>query len=128
MLCGGAVTLPVSGQVTVKTPSKEHRAKVVRLIVDYGDGVEKHFTKLPYRAGMSVGDALQLARNHRRGIQVTLRGSGSTAFLSAIDGLSNEGNGKNWTYHVNGKMPDHSFAVHKIAAGDVILWRFGKYR
>jgi len=105
---------------------KESTTKVVRMVVDYGDGVQKHFTQIPYRSGMTVLDAMQYAQRHKRGIQATTRGSGPTAFLKAIDGLANEGNGRNWTYRVDGKLPDHSFAIHRLSAGATILWKFGR--
>ena len=38
----------------------------VRLIIDYGDGVQKHYTELPWRPEMTVLDALRLAQEHPR--------------------------------------------------------------
>jgi hypothetical protein len=99
----------------------------VKLVVNYGDGVEKHFTAIAWREGMTVLDAMRAANEHPRGIKFEFTGEGERAFLSSIDGVSNEGGGRNWIYRVNGETGDRSFAVKGIAAGDVIHWTFGPY-
>ena len=104
------------------------KAKTVRLAIDYGDGVEKHFTSIGWKDKMTVLDAMLAARRHPRGIRFEFKGQGPTGFLTSIDGLENEGRGRNWTYRVNGKLADESFAVRVLKPRDVVLWRFGKYR
>lgn len=100
----------------------------VRLVIDYGDGVEKHFTALAWKDGMTIRDVLEAAQSHSRGIKYTCRGKDATAFLTDIDGLENEGSGKNWVFRVNDKLGTKSFAVTPVKAGDTVLWRFGEYR
>lgn len=100
----------------------------IRLIIDYGDGVEKHFTALAWKDGMTVLNALEAAKDHARGIRFACRGKDATTFLTEIDGLENEGNGKNWVFRVNDKLGSKSFAVTPLKAGDTVLWRFGEYR
>ena len=100
----------------------------VRLIIDYGDGVEKHFTALAWKEGMTVLDALEAAQKHPRGIKFVYRGKGATAFLTQIDELENEGRGRNWVYRVNDELAKKSFAILTVKAGDTILWTFGEYR
>lgn len=103
-------------------------AEKVRLVIDYGDGVQKHFNELPWRDGLTVLSATQLAEKHSHGIGVRVRSSGSTAFLLQIDDVANEGGGgKNWVFRVNGKLGDRSCGIAKVEAGDTILWRFQKY-
>ena len=102
--------------------------KLVRLVVDYGDGVQKHFTELAWRDEMTVLDAMTAAGKHPRGIQFKYRGRGATAFLTEIDDLENEGRGRNWIFSVNEKMAERSFAVVSLKPGDTILWKFGEYR
>lgn len=97
----------------------------VKLVIRYGDGVEKHFTALEWREGMTVLDAMKAAQDHPRGIKFEYAGKGEKAFLSSIDGVSNEGDGRNWIYRVNGEKGDRSFAIKTIAAGDVVDWTFG---
>ena len=106
----------------------DKKVKLVRLVIDYGDGVEKHFTRIPWREGMSVLDAMQVAGKHARGIKLEYRGRRATAFLTKIDNLENDGRQKNWIYRVNTKLGDRSFAIYKLKPGDSVLWKFGKYQ
>jgi hypothetical protein len=103
-------------------------AKTVRVVIDYGDGCEKHFTAIAWKAEMTVFDATRAAQAHPRGIKFKSRGEGTTAFLTKIDDVENEGRGRNWLFHVNGKQSDRGFGVFKLKAGDTVLWKFDKYR
>ena len=103
-------------------------AKVVTLVIDYGDGVEKRFTQLRPPGQATVLDIMNLAEKHKRGITFEYQGKGATALLTQIDKLKNEGRGNNWIYRVNGKLGDRSFGVFRVKAGDTILWKFGKYK
>lgn len=102
-------------------------AETVKIIVDYGDGVEKHFTQLPFMQNMTVLDATRVAEKHPHGIKVEVRSSGETAFLTKIDDVANQGSGKNWVFRVNGQLGDRSIGIHKLEAGDAVLWRFQEY-
>jgi hypothetical protein len=102
--------------------------QTVRLIIDYGDGVQKHFTALEWKDGMTVLDAMKEAQKHPRGMKFVHRGKGETAFLTRIDELENEGRGRNWMYRVNGELAKKSFAILTVKAADTILWTFGEYR
>ncbi len=102
----------------------------VRMVIDYGDGVEKHFTALKWSAGMTVLDAVRAAGRHPRGIEVEDRGRGETAFLMEIDGLRNQGGGaesQNWTFGVNDEPATRSFGIVALEPGDVVRWTYGKY-
>ena len=105
-------------------PAADPEQKPVQLIVDYGDGVRKQFTKLEWKEGMTVLAALQQAAKHPRGIKPATQGSGEFTLLISIDELKNEGNGKNWLYRVNGKLADKSCGIQKLSAGDVVTWQF----
>ena len=109
---------------TASLSAEEH----VKLVIDYGDGVEKHFTQLSHKEGLTVLGATQLAGKHTRGVQAKVRGSGSIAFLTQIDDVSNEGGGgRNWVFRVNGKLGDRSCGIYELKPGDTVLWRFQKY-
>jgi len=103
-------------------------AKPVVLIIDYGDGVQKHFTKLVWRNEMTVLDAMLAAQAHPRGVRFEHQGSAATALLTRIDDVKNEGRGRNWLFRVNGKLADRSFGIVPLQPGDTILWRFEEYR
>lgn len=102
--------------------------KTVRLTIDYGDGVQKLFTDLEWKEKMTVLDLMKQGQEHPRGIRFEMQGSGETGLLLKIDDLKNEGVGRNWLYQVNDKLGDRSFAIYSLAAGDVVLWKFGKYK
>jgi len=99
----------------------------VRLIVDFNDGAQKQYSALAWTKGMTVLDAMNLAKAHAHGIAYVYTGSGPTAFLTEIDGTKNEGGGagkKNWLYWVNTEMGDVGFGAKEISPSDVVLWKF----
>lgn len=102
--------------------------KKIALTINYGDGVEKRFTAIPWKPGMTVLEVLEAARKHPRGIRFKYRGSAGRAFLYQIDDIPNEGKGDNWIFRINKKLAGQSFAVTRVNAGDVILWEFGEYK
>lgn len=104
---------------------EEDTPPYVLLIIDYGDGVQKHFNRLTWTEEMTVLDLMRDAQRHRRGITFAQRGRGPTAFLTRIDDLENEGRGRNWTYRINDRLADRSFAVQTVEPKDRIAWRFG---
>ena len=99
-------------------------ADVVSMTVDFGNGTQKKFDQLPWKAGLTVLDAARLAEKQPRGIRIKSRGKGDTAFVFQIDDTANEGRGRNWIYRVNGKLADRSVGVYKLNAGDNVSWRF----
>ena len=99
----------------------------VRLVVDYGDGVQVHFTALSWQQGMTVLDALAAAQKHPRGFKLTQKGRGTSAMITEIGGLKNEGNGKNWLFSVNDKQADVGAGSYELKSGDTILWEFKAY-
>jgi len=115
--------------IWAKPPKDPEGAKeAVKLVVDYGDGVQKVFASIPWTKETTVFAALEAAAKHPRGIKIAHQGKGETLLVTAIDDLKNEGRGRNWLYEVNGKLGDRSCAVMSLKAGDSVLWRFGKYQ
>lgn len=105
----------------------DETAKPIRLTIDYGDGVQKVFTGIEHREKLTVLGALQAASKHPRGIKFAHQGEEEFAFVTAIDGLENEGRAaKNWTYSVNEKKADRSCGICELAPGDAVVWRFGQ--
>jgi hypothetical protein len=96
------------------------KASRVFLTVNFGNGQLLN-EKTQWREGMTVLDVLQ---DHRR-IGFLTEGSGASAFLTSLNGVMNEGaGGRNWTYTVNGKYADRSFAVYELQPNDHVLWTF----
>ena len=104
--------------------SQDKTSKTVSLIVDYGNGFERRYTTLPWTENMTALDATRLASKHKQGFAILVKGSGATAFVTSIDGVENEGQGKNWMYRVNGKKGDRSSGVYELRANDVVKWTF----
>jgi Domain of unknown function (DUF4430) len=95
----------------------------VELTIDFGGGRQKNFEAAAWHNGMTVADAM----NASPGLKVTQKGSDQSAFVTAIDGIENQGaDGQNWTYSVNGQIADRSFAVYELRPGDRVLWTFGR--
>ena len=130
LLLALACSTAVLSRVAIADPPKEPEAsqETVKLIVDYGDGVQKVFAAIPWTKETTVFSALESASKHPRGIKFTHQGKGETVLVTAIDEQKNEGRGKNWLYETNGKLGDRSCAVMPLKAGDSVLWRFGKYQ
>jgi hypothetical protein len=101
--------------------AREH----VSLTIDFGGGRRQDFDAVAWNEGMTVADLFGTAS----GIEVTQKGSGQGAFLTAIEGVANEGaDANNWTYEVNGQSGDRSYAVYELHPGDRVLWTFGPPR
>ena len=101
--------------------------QTVKLVIDYNDGIQKVFAKIPWKSGMTVQDAMAAAQASGHGIKYESKGSGETAFLIRIDdvqSLGARGDKKNWVYSVNEKLADRGFGVYKLSAGDAVVWKF----
>ncbi|MEE8169231.1 MAG: DUF4430 domain-containing protein [Phycisphaerae bacterium] len=98
----------------------------VRLVIDYGDGVEKHFTVLPWRKGMTALDAMKLAEASSHGIKVQSRDFGGAGhMIQRIDDLQNEGGrGKNWVFWINTNFGEASVSRVELQPSDVVTWRY----
>jgi hypothetical protein len=125
-LCLSALQLAAATRPLAAHEPQEH--KTVRLTIDYGDGVQKVFAGLAWQEKATVFSALEAAAKHPRGIKFEHRGSGATTLVTAIDGLKNEGRGRNWLFEVNGKLGETSCALAELKAGDAVLWRFATYQ
>lgn len=49
------------------------------------------------------------------------------AKVEQIGDLTNQGDGKNWIYSVNGKRGEVSAGVQTLKNGDTVLWKFQEY-
>lgn len=97
----------------------------VSLTIKYQPGVKLHFSRLPYKPGMTILDAMESAKLLHPRFSFTYRGSGKTAFLTSIDGFQSVGSGKArtyWFFWVNNCFGDRSFAAVVLSPGAQILW------
>ncbi|MCZ6682769.1 MAG: DUF4430 domain-containing protein [Planctomycetota bacterium] len=126
IVVGAAFGVGQGGSPDTRPP----KTQTVRLIIDYNDGVEKHFTAVPWKKGMTVRDAMDFAKRSPHGIAFEHKGRGETALLTRIDDLANQGGGSgknNWIYRVNDKLANKGFAVFELNPSDVVLWKFTTY-
>jgi len=103
------------------------QSATVRLVVDYGDGVIKTITGLPWTKGSTVLDVMNAAKDRPHGITFSYTGGGASALLTRIDDVANEGGGgakKNWQLWVNTSYADRGFGAYEVQPLDVVLWRF----
>ena len=100
------------------------QSATVRLVVDYGDGVIKTITGLPWAKGSTVLDVMNAAKDRPHGISFSYTGSGASAFLTRIDDIANEGGAKkNCQLWVNTSYADRGFGVYEVQPLDVVFWR-----
>ncbi len=115
---------------SLTTQAAEPAVETVRMVVDFGDGVEVHFTRLAWKKGLTVLDAVTAASVQPHGVKFEKIGSGETALVTKIGDVKNEGSGRdrrNWLYEVNGKPAEVGVGALTLKAGDVVLWKFEKY-
>ncbi|MCH8840762.1 MAG: hypothetical protein IH831_08835 [Planctomycetes bacterium] len=116
----------VSPETTANwTPSDEPHGSTVALEIDFGNGAKWQFAALPWQAGMTVAQLMEVAREFRPGIEFDQQGEGAGGLLTAIDGLKNEGSGgRNWRYRVDDHNGEVSFCLQPIEPGMRVLWEF----
>lgn len=131
LFCGLAGQVVADSSQAGGPPVGAKVAQTVQLVIDYGDGIQKTFGRIPWKEGMTVKDMMDVAKSGGHGIQYQFTGSGDTTFLTRIDDVKNEGGGataRNWVYSVDGKPADRSFGVYKVNAGADVVWKFDVYR
>ncbi|MFN3198249.1 MAG: DUF4430 domain-containing protein [Bradymonadia bacterium] len=95
----------------------------VTLTIEGPDGKVKTLPAQAWSAGLTVQGLLDAHK-----IKYDASGSGETALLTALDGVSNEGGqGKSWLFWVNDSFADKSFGAYTLKAGDVVKWKFALY-
>jgi uncharacterized protein DUF4430 len=105
-------------------PEPVTAGKSVTLIIQSPDGNQRH-DYLAWHDGMTVADLMVAASQLPKGIHFSQQGSGESCLLTEINGDANQGgDGKNWTYSVNGAEADRSFAIFNLQPGDHVLWTF----
>ena len=124
-----AAAILLAAMLLVAAAAGDHahaQSATVRLVVDYGDGVIKTFTDMPWAKGNTVLDVMNAAKDRPHGISFSYTGSGASALLTRIDDVANEGGAaakKNWQLWVNTSYADRSFGVYEVQPLDVVFWR-----
>jgi len=119
-----------NGATAAAAKSPASATKTVELVIDYGDGVQRHFTDIGWRQSMTVLDVLKAAQQHSHGISFSAHGSSDTAMVTKIDDETNQRGAtgaKNWIFRINGRLGDESCGIAEVRPGDTVLWKFGPY-
>lgn len=102
------------------------KGQAITLSVKGPDGQVKAWPEVEWRSGMTVLELLDAQK--AAGLVYEAKGSGETALLTSLGGVSNEGgDGRHWLFWVNGRMADKGLGVYSLAAGDRVEWRFALY-
>jgi hypothetical protein len=107
----------------------QNKTALIRVTIDYGNGVEKTFDSIAWRQGLTAWEATLEAVKKAPQLQVKHTGSGSSVFVTEIDGVANQGGGakkKNWQYSVNDEYADVGPGAKVLKAGDRVVWRFAE--
>ena len=108
-----------------KSPSLAAVGETVSLEIDFGNGATQRFDALPWQPEMTVSKLMEIASQFRPGITFSQKGEGETGFLTAIEGLANEGaTGRNWKYQVDGDHGQISYCLQNLTPGQHVLWKF----
>ena len=108
--------------------SKIAEASKYSLSIDFGNlqkaGIE---AEIMTKNQISVIDLL-ISASQKQGFAIEHRGSGETAFVESIAGVTGGEDGKNWwIYYVNDKLAKQGSGVYQLKPGDRVRWSLGKY-
>jgi len=133
--CAAAAEPPATGDAgtgstNADPPAESAKARptTVQLVVDFGDGFQKRYTRLAWMPGMTAWDVLQAAARHPRPLRVQHQGQKDTLLVLQIDGVAGGGPDEHhWIYRVNKNLAERSAGVVEVQAGDTVLWRLESY-
>ncbi len=107
------------------TRAADAQAAAIRVRVLRGPTAEIIEGTVVWQAEMTVFDVIS---RFSPSLDVESTGQGEALFVKSIAGQKNLGSaGDNWIYRVNGQLGDRSCGVYPVAAGDEVVWSFGKY-
>lgn len=93
----------------------------VTIVIDNGDETVEHKFE-----DVKSGTTIEALMRQLDGATVKISGSGSTAIVTSIQGLSNAGS-EGWTYRVNDEWGDRSIGVYELTPPATVLWRHGDF-
>jgi hypothetical protein len=88
----------------------------------YEDGATKGVA-VEWSRGITVLDALKTASHKPHGIRFCATGDGRSAFVTEIDGQTNDMSG-NWMYWVNGELATVGCGEYVLRPSDIVRWEF----
>ncbi|WP_196493712.1 DUF4430 domain-containing protein [Ornithinibacillus caprae] len=110
---------------TPKEEPKEEPTETVTISITTGDvrGVILSSTTVPVQEGDTVLDVTRRVTKEK-GIQLSVRGSGATAYVEGIDNLYefDEGPLSGWLIRVDGVLIDRSTGIYPVEPNQTIKW------
>jgi hypothetical protein len=108
-------------------------SSTITVVIDFGDGSQRRLSGLAATPGMTVLDAMNLAKAHPHPIAFTCSGAGDRALLTSIDDVKSEGieagiaTARCWQYWINAQYGMTSIGVAKLQPGDRVTWAYRPY-
>lgn len=110
----------------------------VRVVIDYPDGTQVHYTRVdmldvkPEDGTWTALEVMQTAAKQEgtRALKFASRGSETTAFVTAIGGVANEGGGEgknSWQFWINDEYAKQGIGSARLKPGDRLTWAFLPY-
>ena len=100
----------------------------VSMRFEYGLGFSKHFNEIKVTENATILDSMRAMQKHRFRITYKSKGSGTLTFISEIDMIRNEGNGKNWIVYINGERAKVGVGAYQLKANDSIVWKYETFQ
>ncbi len=128
VMLGGCTSASPTEQDRAQKSSESQPTGTVNLSIELPAPAQTIDMEVKVDKDTTVFDALRQAEQSDKRIQLDVSGSGETAFVRSLGGVTNRGAaGKNWIYYVNGELANRGAGVFQIAPGDRVVWRFGQY-
>ncbi|WP_345685597.1 DUF4430 domain-containing protein [Novipirellula caenicola] len=124
--CGKSATdsvEPAAGNSSAVATSEAAEADTIEVtVVIQGKDATKEFTRTDIPAGATVEQVMRSIDE----IPITITGSGVTAFVSEIDGVSTTAT-EGWKYKIDGVHAEKGVGSTELDAAATITWAFGSY-
>ncbi len=112
-----------TGDTSAVTASDADDGETIKVtVVIQGQDSQHEFTRTDIHAGVTVEEVMRSIDE----VPVTITGSGVTAFISEIDGVSTTST-EGWKYKIDGVHAEKGIGSTKLDAPATISWAFGSY-
>jgi len=93
----------------------------VTVMIPVGDEMTTHVIE-----DVAEGTSLETVMRKIEGADIELTGSGTTALVTSIGGLTNSG-GEGWTYRVDGQWADRGIGTFALTPPTTVEWKHGEF-
>jgi len=93
----------------------------VTIVIDDGKETVEHKIE-----NVTAGTTVEQLMRELDGETTKISGSGSTAILTSLRGLTNAGT-QGWTYRVDEDWADRSMGAYELTPPATVLWKYGDF-